>query len=166
MKCPVCGMRMVEKDFGGVLVDVCADGCKGMWFDWLEMSKLDEKNEGYGAALHEALKYPRINNEDRPPLKCPTCGIKMKTHRFKLNQQVNIDECYSCGRMFLDSGELKDIREKSMTDQENDEYLEKLLADIPEVQDARRDQEKDRSRANAMKNFTRFLRVSHYMTGE
>jgi hypothetical protein len=49
MNCPVCSKAMVEKDFGGVRVDVCQDGCKGIWFDWMELIKLDEQNEGLRA---------------------------------------------------------------------------------------------------------------------
>ena len=39
-------MLTTEEDFGGVKVQVCRDGCKGIWFDWGELAKLDEKNEG------------------------------------------------------------------------------------------------------------------------
>ena len=45
MNCPVCGKEMVSEDFG-VNVDVCENGCKGIWFDWGKLAKLDQKNEG------------------------------------------------------------------------------------------------------------------------
>ena len=34
MNCPICKKEMVEEDFGGVVIDVCKNGCKGIWFDW------------------------------------------------------------------------------------------------------------------------------------
>ena len=62
MKCPVCSKEMVQENFG-VNVDVCENGCKGIWFDQGELRRLDENNEGLGAALEQALRYPRSNDE-------------------------------------------------------------------------------------------------------
>ena len=111
MKCPVCQKDMVEQDFGGFKVDVCKQGCKGIWFDWNELSELDEKNEGLGEALREALNYARINDDNRSQINCPKCGILMQIHKYLAAKQVNVDECYSCGGFFIDSGELKYPRE-------------------------------------------------------
>jgi Zn-finger nucleic acid-binding protein len=123
---------MLEQDFGGVKVDICINGCKSMWFDWQELIRLDEKKEGFGEALTHALKYPRVNDADRPPLKCPKCGVQMQTHKYKSAKEVNVDECYLCGAFFLDSGELSDIRENFMTEKERYEYCQQLLKAIPE----------------------------------
>src|ERR1700733_2754542 len=73
MNCPVCKMAMIERDFGGVVVHVCENGCKGIWFDWLGLSKLDKSNEGVGQALQDALHYPRVNDTNRGQLNCPKC---------------------------------------------------------------------------------------------
>lgn len=126
MNCPACGLSMVEEDFGGILVDVCKNGCKGIWFDWGELKELNENHEGVGRALEEALKSPRKNNTDRGPLNCPKCGIKMREHKYKNAKEVNVDECYACGGFFLDSGELKQIRDGYMNEQEREMYVQKL----------------------------------------
>jgi Zn-finger nucleic acid-binding protein len=129
MNCPACGMSMVEEDFGGVLVDVCKNGCKGIWFDWGELKQLDQKHEGIGRALEEALKSPRRNNDDRGPLNCPKCGVKMREHKYRNAKEVNVDECYACGGFFLDSGELKQIRDNNMSEDEREVYVQKLVAE-------------------------------------
>ena len=165
MNCPVCSKSMVQEDFGGVLVDVCKSWCKGLWFDWLELVKLDEKNKGFGAALKEALKYPRTNDENRPRIRCPKCGILMHAHRYQSSKEVNVDECYACGGFFLDSGELRVIRDTYMSEQEEEEYFQKLLKDIPDFKEKERDVQKQKIRADAIRRFTRFLRVSYYATG-
>ena len=128
---------MVTQDFGGVSVDVCVNGCKSMWFEWQELIRLDEKSEGLGEALTKALNYPRVNDASRLPLKCPKCGIQMQAHKYKSAKEVNIDECYSCGGFFLDSGELSEIRENFMTEKERYEYCQKLLGGIPEYAEAK-----------------------------
>ena len=165
MKCPVCSKEMMEKDFGGVLADVCENGCRGIWLDWLELSKLDQKNEGFGQALQAARTHPRSNDAKRPPLSCPKCGIKMHAHKFRRADEVNVDECYSCGGFFLDSGELHVIRENFMTDQEHAEYVKKLIDGIPEVGKAEADLAERKMRADAAMKATRFIRATYYLTG-
>lgn len=165
MKCPACSAEMIEKDFGGVKVDVCENGCKGIWLDWMEISKLDEKNEGFGKALQAAIKSPRINDENRPPLDCPKCGVKMRVHRYKRADEVNVDECYSCGGFFLDSGELRAIRENFMSDEEHEKYVRHLVGDIPEVEEAEADQAARKVRADAAMKATRYIRATYYLTG-
>ncbi len=131
MNCPVCGKSMVEENFGNVRIDVCKQGCKGIWFDWGELKKLDESHEGAGEALGEALKSPRVNDAERGPLNCPKCGIAMHAHKYRNAKEVNVDECYSCGGFFLDSGELQAIREQHMSNEERDTYIQKLMDDTP-----------------------------------
>jgi len=126
---------MVEEDFGGVLVDVCKNGCKGIWFDWRELKNLDENHEGVGQALEEALESPRLNNADRGPLNCPKCGLKMREHKYKNAKEVNVDECYACGGFFLDSGELKQTRDSYMNEDEREVYVQRLISETPLRQD-------------------------------
>ena len=166
MNCPVCQKEMVEEDFGGVKVDVCKNGCKGIWFDWLEIGKLDENNEGFGNALEEALNYPRVNDENRGKITCPKCSIPMHIHKYQSSKELNVDECYSCAGFFLDSGELKGIRDTFMSELEEAEYMQKLLEEIPVYQETKKDLEKEKMRAEAIRNYTRFLRLSYYITGK
>lgn len=166
MKCPVCQKEMSEQDFGGLKVDVCKDGCKGIWFDWLELSKLDENNEGFGNVLKEALNYPRLNDDNRPRINCPKCDIPMHIHKYQSSKEVNVDECYGCGGFFLDSGELRVIRDTFMSEEECDKYANKLLVDLPEYKEALKDLEKQELRTEAIRRYTRFLRLSYYITGK
>ena len=165
MNCPVCKKEMVEEDFGDIMVDVCENGCKGIWFDWAEIIKLDENNEGFGNALEEALNYPRTNDENRGKINCSKCGIPMHIHKYKSSKEINVDECYVCGGFFLDSGEIKVIRDTFMSEQEEENYNQSLLSDIPSYQQAKKDLEKEKMRAQAIRNYTRFIRLSYFITG-
>jgi len=156
---------MVDQDFGGVVAHVCVNGCKGMWFDWLQLGKLDHKNQGFGDALQAALQYPRINDEKRERLSCPKCKLPMYRHQFDLDKEINVDECYGCGGFYLDSGELKEIRDHSMSPQEEKVYLNKFVADMPETKALNQGLEKDQQRADAAAKLTRFFRASYYVTG-
>lgn len=166
MKCPVCQKEMAEKDFGGVKVNVCENGCKGVWLDWFELSKLDEKNENFSNVLKGALNHPRTNDESREKINCPKCGIPMHRHEYDSEKEVNVDECYACGGFFLDSGELKVIRDNHMSEEEETQYAQKLVNNMPEYREAERDLVKEEQRAAAIRRYTRFLRLSYYLTGK
>jgi Zn-finger nucleic acid-binding protein len=153
---------MVEKNFG-IKVDVCENGCKGIWFDQGELVHLDERNEGLGQALQEALNYPRDNKGIRGQIMCPKCGIPMQTHKYNRAKEVNVDECYNCGGFFLDSGELTEIRDTYMSDEEVDAYMKKIIDAVPEYQKAKADLEKMESRLEAINKYTKFMRISYWL---
>ena len=161
MKCPVCGKEMVQEDFG-VQVEVCENGCKGMWFDQGELRRLDEKNKGLGAALEQALRYPRSNDDKRGPITCPRCSLPMHTHKYQRDQEVNVDECYKCGGFFLDSGELTEIRNHYMNDVEVAAYADKLIASVPEYSLAQKDLQAKERRLEAIHGYTRFMTVNYW----
>jgi uncharacterized protein len=166
MNCPVCKKSMFEDDFGGVKVDVCGAGCHGIWFDWGELAKLDEQNEGLGQALQEALQYPRVNDTSREVINCPRCNLPLHRHVYVSDKEVNVDECFKCGGFFLDSGELKEIRDRHMSEQERAAYLQRLMDNLPSYQQQKKDLEKLTRRADALEHFTRFLMRSYYLPGK
>jgi Zn-finger nucleic acid-binding protein len=128
MECPVCQKSMHEEDFGGVCVDVCKVGCKGIWFDWTELAKLDETHEGAGRALRDALMSDHHKDDSPGRINCPKCQKLMAAHLYQSNKQVTVDECYLCGGFFLDAGELEVIRENFMTEEDRDVYVQSILA--------------------------------------
>lgn len=166
MICPVCNSEMSVEDFGELTIDVCKDGCKGIWFDWMELGKLDEQNEGVGNALQEALSFERVNDQDRGKINCPKCKFPMHKHIYESAKEINVDECYQCGGFFLDSGELKVIRESFMSEAEREAYAARLLENIPELAQAKGNLQKEKARNQAINKLTKFIRVSYYATGK
>ena len=161
MKCPACQSAMVEKNFGGVHVDVCENGCKGMWFDWMELVKLDESSEGSGQALIEAMQSSRENTGSRGQIPCPQCGTPMRIHNYGRAQDVKVDECYACGGFFLDSGELHVIRGQYMSDAEYAAFTDRLVNGIPGAPEYQEDLERRYLRAKAALRMTRYMRPSY-----
>lgn len=157
MNCPNCHKEMVSEDFGVGPVQVCENGCMGLWLEWMEIGKLDANNKGFGDYLTKALAVPRASDAERPALQCPNCQTPLHRHLFHDDKGVTIDECYNCGGMFLDAGELKDIREHHMTEAESETYNERLLANVPEYQGAEMNLELHQARARAMMNFSNAL---------
>lgn len=165
MNCPACGSLMTEEDFGPAEVDVCRSGCGSLWFDWKELAHLDESHEGAGAALRAALANPRDNLEGRAALPCPRCQHPMFEHLYSHAKEVNVDECYHCGGFFLDSGELRHIRETFMSEAEREAYRTKLLQELPEYGRERSNAEREKERTAAVLQLTKFLRLSYWIGG-
>ncbi len=97
-----------------------------------ELARLDETNEGVGAALAAALRSDHDNQKKRGPINCPRCGIPMHQHQYERAREVNVDECFNCGGFFLDSGELTEIRDHHMSDAEVAAYADQLAGDVPQ----------------------------------
>ena len=78
---------------------------------------------------------------------CPACGKSMIEESFG---DVQVDVCKSgCKGIWFDSGELREIRENYMSQEERDAYVQKLVADTPLGADA----EKANIRAEACQIF-------------
>jgi Zn-finger nucleic acid-binding protein len=115
MICPACGGELVSLSVGALTVDVCRHGCGGIWFDNFELCKVDEANEQLGEELL-ATEFDPQAEVQRTRRDCPKCiGVVMMQHKFSPEKPVMVDECPKCGGMWLDGGELAEIRRKVPT---------------------------------------------------
>jgi len=129
MRCPACGKAM-QKIFvpsRGVNIDICTQGCGGIFFDNREFQMFDEKHEDIDDII-QAVE----NNDFQPvdeslPRYCPACGAKMVKNYASVKKEVQIDECYACGGKFLDHGELTKIRSQYETELERSNDVMKFI---------------------------------------
>ena len=122
IKCPACGNTM-EKIFipsAGINLDICTDGCGGIYFDNREFGMFDESNEDISKILEkvQGKKFAKVNEEMTRV--CPNCGAKMVKNHSSINQAIEVDDCYSCGGKFLDNSELQKIRQEYQNNDERD----------------------------------------------
>ena len=111
MICPACQNTLTTQDVAGITVDVCRDGCGGIWFDHFELSKVDEQHEHAGEALMDIPRRADIRIDPQAKRPCPRCdGVIMMQHFFSIKRRVVVDECAECGGLWLDAGELAEIR--------------------------------------------------------
>jgi uncharacterized protein len=109
MNCPACAALLTPLELEGFVVDTCG-ACGGVWFDNFELARVDNAHERLGEALAVLPFNPAavILRDKRP---CPKCaGITMLQHKFSRDKAVLVDECPSCGGVWLDGGELAEIR--------------------------------------------------------
>jgi len=122
INCPACGkpMEKVHIPSEGINIDICTEGCGGIFFDNREFDKFNEEHEDISVIV-EKLKnkeFMPVNEEDERI--CPLCGKTMVKNRTA-KAGVCVDDCYVCGGKFLDHEELEKIRAEYSRDSERAE---------------------------------------------
>ena len=167
MKCPACGDAMTEMTAGTIRVDACTGGCGGLWFDDLELCKVDQQDQSAGEVLLNIPRNPGVTVDQSRKRRCPRHpGIPMMQHFWSIQRQVTVDECPQCRGVFLDSGELARIRSEYASDEERHkaahayyrEMFDKQLADM-----VRQDRSK-LARVRRLAHVFRFLCPSYYQS--
>lgn len=131
MKCPACNEELFEIQAGKVKVDACTSGCAGIWFDWDEIKHFDEPHEMDATPLLTLKRTPNVTR-NQPPLQCPRCdGEVLGRQYFDPKNEVEIDLCWSCSGIWLDPGELQNIRAQFKTIEERqkagDEFVNSIM---------------------------------------
>lgn len=127
--CPACGKEM-EKVFipaEGINIDICTNGCGGIYFDNREFENFDEKHEDISKILEKIENKEFVKVDESLDRKCPNCGAKMVKNHSSIKKEIQIDECYSCGGKFLDRDELVRIREEYDTVEQRDEDIMRFV---------------------------------------
>jgi uncharacterized protein len=111
MRCPACSRTLTAVTISSVTVDVCREGCAGVWFDQGELGSLDAATEDERRILGELTSRPTISVDASRRYRCPKCpdSVLMR-HFFSAKRAVTVDECPTCAGIWLDSGELQWIR--------------------------------------------------------
>lgn len=117
INCPACGKEMVkvfDKE-KGLNIDICLNGCGGIFFDVRELEKFDEAHENADEILN-AIKGKEFAKVDESKVRvCPICNVPMVKMGAGIGG-VEIDVCNTCGAKFLDNGELEKVREGEKAD--------------------------------------------------
>ncbi len=105
--------------FQNVTVDVCQNGCGGVWLDAHEFKKVDEQHEQDGDILARVTLGKDVEKAPHAKRKCPKCPNMIMLRRFESPlKQVYVDECPKCAGIWLDAGELLVIRSQYKTEDE------------------------------------------------
>ena len=109
--CPRCGAPLTELRVGGTRTDIC-EQCGGLWLDRLELARFEDPDSMFGDALVSHLSQIRATLVDHATrLRCPRHpGAVMLRRAFSRTAPIQVDECPECGGLWLDAGELAQIR--------------------------------------------------------
>ena len=110
--CPACNteMKKIYLPEQGINIDVCVDGCGGMYFDNRELQKVQDDDASVSSIIESInLKAAFANVDVDAPRVCPACGTNMV--KMGGNVGIEYDSCNVCGGKFLDNGELKKMHD-------------------------------------------------------
>ena len=134
IKCPACHKTMTKifVHSANVNVDICLNGCGGIYFDNMEFYAFDENKENM-YEITKALEGRKFQKVDQSKERlCPIKKKKMVKNFTNLSKNVEVDDCYNCGGKFLDFGELETIRKESLTAGERRKEFLKNVFSSPE----------------------------------
>ena len=111
LACPRCSTPLARLRVGGVDTDLC-ESCGGVWLDRLELSRFEDPDSALGDALVTHLsQFPVTLVDHSIRLRCPHHpDVTMLRRAFSRTIPIQIDECPECGGLWLDAGELMQIR--------------------------------------------------------
>lgn len=156
MECPACDNLLQKETHHKIELDACRV-CGGVWFDNFEVKKFDEAHEEASSLLE--LSFDKsVQVDDSRDRKCPKCSdIVLRRHFFGPSKQIEIDDCASCGGVWLDQGELKQIRETYPTEEGRKAAAIKLFNEVAKPV-LEKDYASDKERNQQMMKFARVLR--------
>jgi Zn-finger nucleic acid-binding protein len=166
MKCPACDNTMEEVTVENIAVDVCKQGCGGLWFDNFELQKVDEPHESAGEILLQIRKEGNVKIDPSQRWSCPKCdNIILMRHFFSVKKEVEVDECPNCGGFWLDYGELGRIRSQYSSEEERKnaakEYFENIFG--VELKRMQEESEEKLKKAKKIARIFRFICPSYYL---
>ena len=124
MECPKCARTMLPVEFGTDIEVRRCIGCRGLYCErgvleqmrdeWLVDTVLDTGSAVDGAKYNETRDIP-----------CPGCGTTMDHAKDKEQGHITLDVCANCEGIFLDAGELTDMKNVTLMD-----HVRQLLAKL------------------------------------
>ena len=115
MDCPKCYQSIEVVEFGTDIKLLRCTSCYGLFCkahtlqqlreEWLSDSVLDKGSPAQGAK----------HNEQRD-IACPECGATMVRVRDSAQVHITLDSCPNCDGVFLDAGELTDMKSLTLMD--------------------------------------------------
>lgn len=115
MRCPACRAELSSVALAGVTLDACQGGCGGIWFDRGELA-FDPPAAALDQWLDDLAASRTVHVDPTQRRNCPRCANSVLMRHFSSPTcAVTIDECPTCAGIWLDSGELEQIRSEHVS---------------------------------------------------
>lgn len=138
--CPACGQEMKKSYVSECdkVIDICSNGCGGIFFDNQELKYFDERHESI-EDIEKLLKEKTFTDVDTTKTRiCPVCNVPMVKNSTSALNKIQIDDCYTCGGKFLDYSELDKIRKEFSSEEASDAHFRdknSMFKDVLKQQD-------------------------------
>ena len=113
MKCPDCGVELLQKNRDRVDMEVCPS-CQGMWLTRQDLVQLEDEVFDFG----DDEKGSLMLGSEPTARKCPQCEKPMKTFQYRL-YDLELDFCEDQHGYWLDADEDKRVLEIMKQEEKN-----------------------------------------------
>ena len=115
MKCPKCRDPMETVEFGtDISVERCT-GCYGLYCKWQTLEQLRDEWLA-DTVLDKGSAADGAKHNDMQDIACPECGTAMDRVQDDEQTHITLDICSECEGVFLDAGELTDMKSVTLMD--------------------------------------------------
>lgn len=169
MNCPVCENKKLHPvTIQSVQLDICSDGCQGIWFDQRELKKFDEAHES-AEGLIEANPVAAKTKPRSHQLHCPQCKNIVMIQRFSsVKKKIELDECGKCAGIWTDAGELTQLRNEFKTENERRKAADLVFDDLfsGSLNSLHKESSELKNTTKRIANAFRFISPSYYISGK
>jgi Zn-finger nucleic acid-binding protein len=116
MDCPKCRAPMETVGFGTDITVRRCTGCSGLFCNWQTLQQLREEWLA-DAVLDHGSATTGAKHNTMLDISCPGCGATMVHVKDQEQTHITLDSCPECDGVFLDAGELTDMKTVTLMDQ-------------------------------------------------
>jgi len=115
MNCPKCHQPMEQVEFGTDITVLRCTGCCGLQCKWQTLQQLRDEWLS-DSVLDKGSAAVGAKHNDIRDIACPDCGATMDRVQDKEQSHIILDACPDCDGVFLDAGELTDMKSVTLMD--------------------------------------------------
>jgi uncharacterized protein len=165
MNCPACRSSLQERHVSDVKIDVCEEGCAGIWFDGSQIKKMDEPQDPDAETILN-LKPATDVTLQAEPHNCPKCRTNTLTRIESAKsgkKKILLEDCSKCRGVFINASVLNVLRRENPTE------TSRKLAAAKLFEETFLKSKLDKEEATRLKRYAeavKFLCPSFYLSAE
>jgi uncharacterized protein len=115
MECPKCCKPMETVEFGAHIKVMRCTGCSGLFCKWQTLQQLRDEWLA-DTVLDKGSAVLGAKHNEKLDISCPECGTTMDRVKDQQQMHITLDSCANCDGVFLDAGELTDMKSLTLMD--------------------------------------------------
>jgi Zn-finger nucleic acid-binding protein len=167
VNCPACLRPLHETAVRELTVDVCRDGCAGVWLDCWELRKVGRSQGSEGEHLLALPARTRVEPNRVEQRFCPRDLGPLRRHLMCDELGLEVDSCAVCAGLWIEPGQLGQIYQST-------DLGEAAAADVrraldrslgPALEAMRRASDRSLARAEQIDRALRWLLPAQWLNG-
>jgi len=137
--CPRCDIPLEATTYAGVDIESCTR-CGGRWLDPDSLKAIVDTPEPApsGGQPGVGVEPGRVNlasNQAKQDVRCPSCGEVMEPFNYAGDSGILLDKCQRCNHIWLDVGQLEDVRSAvAATRRDLERDVKRFSGDLEQVE--------------------------------